>query len=254
MNTIIYLLFFITGSVVSNNAMEIKEDTIIKYNGIRSDSEATEVALNYLGFNQKRDDLLIDSILIECDKIRMTDTTTPFLRGKIDGRTSWSVRISNIVCKLKENKPDINIMSPAHLCIYLDSANGLPLKVFYKSKHQIEREPTANESEKLLGVCGEEYVDLPNIPPLISFWNALNRCDYYPGMAKEIIANYVLYKQKHYTEARPAWIIYMRGLPPISLREDVPLQYRTNMRYVIDAENGVELWRNNMPYPLINED
>ncbi|MEW5922902.1 MAG: hypothetical protein AB1746_02845 [Candidatus Zixiibacteriota bacterium] len=254
MKTGIMSLFIVIATYLGGGISRVVEDDMANVGAIINASQANARALNYLGFDQKRFAPEIDSISILCNKIKLNDSTTPFLQSEIDGKASWEVRISNAIFRLDKYNLDIDISPPAYLTIYLDSANGLPLKIMYKSKYQIEREPTAEESEKLLGVFREKYVGLPSVPPQISFWDAINKCDFYPGMAKEIIANYVLYRQEHYSEARPAWIVYMRGLPPISTREDVALQYRTNMRYVIDAENGVELLRNNLPYPSINQD
>jgi hypothetical protein len=221
---------------------------------IATAEEAIRKAIEYTGFPCMKGFIITDMVSGLANPALITDTSTPFIADQIDGRPVWVVKFKNVILSLENVPAEIEADYPKDFDIFLDSVTGLPLKVISGSKEEIYRLPTRQEAEQLLSSTGERYSGIPANPPRISFHEALNRCEKYPVFAKEIIVNYVLYSQVHYTELRPAWVIYLRGLPPLTDRNEIPLQYRTNMRFVIDAETGHGLWRNNLPYPLPKKD
>ena len=184
---------------------------------------------------------------------RISDSTTPFLAVEINGRSVWRIELKDVILDLERTSSEREAESPKDFEIYIDSATGLPLKIISRSRTPIEREPTFEEATDMLLKAGEKYTGLPKVIPKLSFAEALDKCKFYPVLAKEIIANYVIYTGQPSIEERPAWTIHLRGLPPLSDKQNVFIHCRTTLRFVVDAMSGRVLCINNAPYPIILE-
>ncbi|MBN1975184.1 MAG: hypothetical protein JW787_16190 [Sedimentisphaerales bacterium] len=153
--------------------------------------------------------------------IDVTDDNTPFLHERIKGKKNvWLVEVKNVRLKLKSAIPSHKDRYTRKFDILVDPNTGNLLKITSKYEGydpDMLPEPNAINAENQLKKFGEMYLDFPNVPPKISFLDALNVVHQGlgdPYLAKEINGLYVIDLRFNMT-ARPVWIITLRGLPPL---------------------------------------
>ncbi len=255
---ILVILGFIFNTAVANDETDLpanKPDSNISVNAINTAKDAVELALKYTGFDKSKEFKRPERASDICQIITTKDSTTAFLSDELSNRIAWQVKLQNVSLHLKGNTPDGRILGPVDFIVIIDSLTWIPLRINSVSTVPPDREPVSAVAEAQLSSLREKYIGLPQQYPLMTVTEALNQCKFYPALAKEIIINYVLYS-KDDSQPQPAWVIYLRGLPPKSSSYPRPdLDYTTtNTRYVFSAINKILLEHNNLPYPLLSND
>lgn len=189
--------------------------------------------------------------------VEYKDSTTAFLSQVLSGRPAWRIRYDSFSFS-SEDLDSLNDHQRTAI-VFIDSATGQLLRATFTVKGGeggLVREPTSEESERALGVAGERYHALPDKDPRVTLRQAIDACSLTPQAADEIIVSYVMYSLSNVRslDPRPAWVIYMRGAPPVG--SPVKHEYmRTHRRFVIDAIDTTAqvLMHTNVPYPDLNE-
>ena len=92
--------------------------------------------------------------------------------------------------------------------------------VFCVMQRDMRPEPNATSAQAQLEATGERYLAFPTIDPKITFLDALDVVLSSgigsPFHAKEIDGLYVMHS-KGESDPRPAWVITLRGLPPMEV-------------------------------------
>lgn len=236
-------------------ALDTRDTTRI-IDSVSTPEEALDASLHYTGFpngGKSRQSAALDS---EIENVLMTDSTTAFVSRDIDGRSAWHIRYHRFTLHLDTAYDYFAVTRPKKADVFLDNPSGKFLSAVISddlSDLQLDRRPTTSEAEHLLSTIGEKYLGLPEDSPSIDILTALKQCKGYPLAAKEILVSYVVYSFKD-QESFPAWVIYMRGLPPWTASGSVPDHVRTNMKCVVNATTGELYLTNNVPYPQLVED
>ncbi|MHC4389663.1 MAG: hypothetical protein ACYSX1_13800, partial [Planctomycetota bacterium] len=131
--------------------------------------------------------------------------------------------------------------------------------------------PPAAIAEAQMRASQELYLGFPAVPPKLSLVDALD-CIWSavvgtPYEAKEIYAVYVMHSKMPQSplgwQARPLWVITLRGIPPISFVGDpamIPgaeaakdvgsVRELNHLRYGVDAVSGQVLFATTAPQPV----
>ena len=184
-----------------------------------------------------------------------------FIADEINMRRSWRIEANVDLGAVLLDTEDLSSPYPKKMSMFLDSTTGILLEARFGSEDDrgtTYRMPTAAEAEFQLSDFGERYLGLPKEAPKVSLIDALKACDGRPLVAEETIVSYVVYAieisqgdtRRTYGPC-PAWVIYTRGLQPISAQ--APASMTTNLRTVVDATTGDKIITNNLPYPIIDE-
>lgn len=196
-------------------------------------------------------------------KESIDEDETPFLHSKIKGRKNiWSIQIKDVKLKLKSAKKGYEDKYTRNFTVLIDPNGGNLLKITSicdVNDPDIRPDPNAVIAEKQLISSGERYLGFPEVQTNITFYDALDAVLSNgvgsPFLAKEIDGLYVMDSNMGH-EARPVWIITLRGIPAIEPigpaggipEEHMPPVWQLNhMRNVVDAMTGEVLFANNLP-------
>ena len=253
------ILFYITFSIIT---ITILPDCTMAKPNLNTQAEVSEYINKLTGFNT------LKGIQETYKQIDVNEDNTPFLREKIEGKNNvWLVEINNVKLKLKSAVPGFNDRYTRNFNVLLDPNTGNLLKITSKYEGydpNMRPEPNAIDAEIQLSRQNEKYLDFPDMLPNINFLDAIDAVGAKgigsPFLAKEIYGLYIMHSIDN-SEARPVWIITLRGLPPrvrhipFGLSEEAlpPAWTRTFIRNVIDAQNGDVLFATTYPYPVYNK-
>ena len=213
---------------------------------------AVALAMEYTGFSSKSDSRLQQAEDINSSIITAVDSTTPFLHQAISDSRLWLIELKNMAIASKANERiDPSYQNLRDFRVLVDSRTGNLIEISSKLEHNDKNvlpPPSAHVAEVQLLAAGEKYTGFPTIRPRTTFVEALKACKFYPTLAKEIVAYYVLHEYQG-AEPKPVWIIHLKGLPPFpdSRLGTSPEYMRNHRRWVIDAETGKAMFSNNRP-------
>lgn len=213
-------------------------------NPISTNTDASDIALTYLGkdcisnANLDRDFKNIPIL------ITINNVNTEFARREINGRRAWRVAIDSVRFEIKNNRP-INESERYKFKdaeLLLDSITGNLLEATLLCANSEDYKKTKFEHMiPYIFDRDSSFHGFPSIWPKVGLVEAIEKCEYYPGIAKEIKCSYVMYSHNG-KNPHPTWIITMLGLPQRST--PAGLVYN-NMKCFIDAIDG-------HGYPVIN--
>lgn len=206
--------------------------------------EVIERALLFAGFAESTgDDKISDE---EIKLIRLDDDTTPFLNLRYKNKAVWQITFKGMNLKTFYN----NVADMAYdrdYDVFIDSASGKLLKItcFYDTPLPNEcPQLSAKSAEEQLSNVGEQYIEIPDDIPAISFGEALEKCPESHYKAKEVVGQYILYSDG-IRKPKPMWIISLCGIPPRPNPThprykalDIPLYQRNRIRELINATTG----------------
>jgi len=211
---------------------------------VATNEAAVQIALQHLG-----DESRYNSVTVKV--IQFHDVTIPFLATP-GISPAWRVQVKN----LQLTYPDSTLAVSWLATVVIDSASGSLLRVDLlpngSDTSKLFREPTSEEATNQIAALGEEFHGLPEEQPDISLLEALRAGMPYTILARHVVVWYVIYSYSSSIESlspRPAWVIYMRGTPPVSSNPTIPAYMTTHRRAVIDAQTGKSLMACNIPYP-----
>lgn len=221
---------------------------------ITSDSARTK-AIDLIGLNENIGAGQLDGS--QTSIVQFHDTIVPVVGPLNDRREAWRMDFRNLTIPLSKTSPEEQSRRPVDATVYIDAETGRFLQaVFVRDTASLSRDPTIDETSRQLDFVGEAYTGVPELDPSVSILQAfdIQENHAYAHLAEKIVVNYVMYRFRDKPPV-PAWIIYMRGLPPIG-SADVPEYKRTNMRTVVDATQLLPgpLWTSNIPYPELSEE
>lgn len=184
---------------------------------------------------------------------KFTDYRIPYLRDSINNRYGWHVVIEDTLSLSNWVPPD-NFDRFRKFTVSLDAQNGRLVSITYViAEDYPDKTPTVScdSAQEVLAFVKEVFYGLPESPPAISFTDALDHVMGSPFCAKEIRGWYLLYSRLG-EEPHPVWYIDMRGVdPPYSSMSrhgaNIPAKFRNNMRCVIDATTGQNVFSANYP-------
>ena len=250
------LLILMCSVLFMNGIVAYPED---KYSEVCS--EVVKKANAFTGFVSQDEELKISQESIQL--IRLDDNTTPFIGEYGNNRAVWQISFSDINLKSIDGlKADNRYLR--NFDVFIDSTTGKILKVscYYDTPLPNEcPELTAKVAEEQLEKVGEQYIEIPDDVPPISFSEAFLKCPVTPFNAKEITGQYVLYSDG-IRKPRPMWIISLCGIPPRPQPSfpgrkvlKMPLYQRTRIRQLIDATTGSIFFTSTRPaVPRLPED
>jgi hypothetical protein len=192
--------------------------------------------------------------------VTFTEDDTPYLWRKAIGKVVWRVVLHNATLKLKSGLPDSQDRYHRRFVLLLEESTGRMLRIDSKYDGPVDEmrpPPSGPSAERQLQAEGEVYQGYPESGPLHTFLGALDivlaQGIGSPFLAKEISGVYVM-ESRAGEPFRPAWVISMRGLPPLPNRGPqgvvVPEWQRNHMRNVVDDISGKVLFATNGPQPL----
>ena len=253
------LLGFVAASLIFQKGLaeELQADNSDKKPAIATEEEAIRRALDYTGFDKSKGFSIEESIR-EVKLETATDTTTPFLHNRINGRAIWSVKFNGILLDPKSVIPEKIEANPKRFEVWLDAETGILLRVFspYTESDSTGLSViTAEEAENELRARSEEYLGFVDSIPLVSCFDAINADRFgRPMLAKEIYAVCVLNSRTREEKARPMWIISLREPPASPLdpefRHGSKRKFTRRTRILVDAQTGEVIIRQEKIYPL----
>ncbi|GMV96053.1 MAG: hypothetical protein HRF43_08465 [Phycisphaerae bacterium] len=187
----------------------------------------------------------------ECDIL-------PFCPGLARGNPVWKVYFDGGSLVLKSGMPGYQdrYRDQRKFIVLLDESMSKVLSIrseFKGATGDMRPEPCIALPEN-----GESYTGPPDVEPKLTFIDAvdavLSKGIGSPYLAKEIYGSYVMYS-KPGSDARPVWVITLRGLPPIPSygrppgAPEPPAWMRNRRRNVVDAMTGEVLFATNTPLP-----
>ncbi len=240
---LILLLFALTSAtvVVQSQAEDDRPETGQPEPVVSAD-EAFNKAMQYVGFakdssmqRQAESDYMVSTVIL-------SDTGTDFSKSHIDGKVAWQITLPSMDIDVGVSESVRSEYGPKKYAISIDSATGDLLEitgVTLQTDREPPKRPPWNEAARQMVFSSEHFEGFPPVLPAITFADALTKMRGLPSIAYSISAIYVMYSQQD-AEPRPAWVIYVDGLPnlkadPCGNTERFPL---TNWRSVIDAQTG----------------
>lgn len=172
--------------------------------------------------------------------------TDPILRaiGMPTHRVAWVVKIDTLSVLFEAGNLPRDTSCTFSSAIVLDSLSGQTLRVDllninWESASNTEQYPESTYVGQLEAV-GEVIHGLPESPPKIGLYAALQACEYLPLVSKKIYAHYVLYSRDS-SDIVEAWIFDMYGAAAMTGHRG----YSNNSFHhtVIDATTGATLCR-----------
>jgi len=248
----VHLLVFIILLGLFNQGLGADADQLVEneLQAVETYEDAYERALKYTGFDKAKDFKRPKRASDICQLVTTKDTTNSILADDVSNRIAWQVKLQDVSLHLKGNTPEGIILGPVDFIILIDSLTGIPLRISSIPKEPFERNTATLEQVKKLSWG---FKGLPSELPIFSIFEIFNQCKFYPAIAKSIIIIYALYSNDD-SPPQPAWVIYLRGLPPLYGDKDTKNEYMTTERYIFDAIAGYSLWIDNSPYPLLSND
>lgn len=219
---------------------------------INSDSSAIMVANNLTGLTRAFDGKHRSLYALASKASRLIDTTTPFIGDSFDGRAAWIVSYPEVLLEYANDSMEKPIRSNKECTVWIDSLSGQFLRA---EIHNLDddatihhRLPSLEESERQLSMFREVYVGIPSQQPVINLLEAIEASGHLAVQAREITVQYIMYSRQGH-EPVPAWVLYMRGLPPLPISQPVPLPVATTQRVVVNALTGEVFPISNLPVP-----
>ncbi len=183
--------------------------------------------------------------------IDFSDTITPYLGEYASGRRVWRVVMTDL--RVIDKKDSVHDW-PGRMEAFVDSASGNLLKVVWTQKEpdpEMDLEVSARVAEEGMRRGGEVYESYPTTPPATAFAAAANACPNSPPSAKQIIGQYVMWRDGE-RAAHKAWVLQFRGIPllephyppippdaPPNTTHMVPPPYQLNrIRCIVSATSG----------------
>jgi len=222
---------------------------------LKTSNDAISSALVHTGFSTLRYSL----DRAKSGVVTLTGDETPFLHDSINGKEFWKVDIDSvhlaIDVELKSGeivqRVDTNLRN---FTIFLHPKTGQIVRISSDPGDYPHKppKPSAEQAEKQLQSLGpksEKYHGFPDVPPKISFLEALRSVIHDPFSAHEIHVWYVMHSMGDDTP-RPVWIIDLRGLDPCPQTRsgrDVAITSRNHRRNGVDAMTGVRLFTTTLP-------
>lgn len=213
-------------------------------NSVKSESDVMDVASAYLG----QDHIKLANLERAPKKspalVTVSNSSTEFARGNINGKRAWNVAIDSLKLEIKNNRPiaESDKYKYFNAEILIDSMTGNLLEVVLLRDDTDRYMKSSFEQDiPYMFDKGNDFCGFPSIYPKIGLIEAIEKCEYYPGVAGEIRCSYIMYSYRG-TEPRPTWAITMLGLP--QRNSPVGLIYN-NMKCFIDATDG-------HGYPAVN--
>jgi len=228
---------------------------------LKTSGDAVSSALAHTGFSK----LEYSLDRVKSGVVTLTDDETPFLHDSINGQEFWQVNIDSvrlvIDVELESGKTvqrvDTNVRD---FVVFLHPKTGQIVRISSEPDDYPYKppKPSAEQAEDQLrrvklGGSSEFYHGFPDMPPKVSFVEALRSVIHDPFSAHEIHALYVMHSRRDGTP-RPVWIIDLRGLDPAPMTMGgpgrtavVPIEERNHRRNGVDAMTGAHLFTTTFP-------
>jgi len=273
-----FLLSFITCLLVVNPAFsqggaDDGSSVTSRIYPVHTKAEALERASLFTGFREIREKMATKSLSEnDVQLINLIDTTTPFLNKFTNCQKVWQVSYENVIFTryYKKDTPSNHYLN---FEVFIDSATGNFVKAVCRLKEldpYEDPELSAIFAEEQIGQNDNETYAIPDSPPQVDLATALSACVINPFTAKEIVAQYVLLKERN-SSFKPTWIISLRGvqslnvlscIPPPSTQKDTskpvyvpPVYTKNRIRQAINAITGKMHFSSTIPFvPLTPED
>lgn len=221
---IVWVMVVLSG----NSLLAETSDPIVSIN---SADQALAKAIEYTGFEEL--ELASPEKTVAHTVVR--DSMIPFLSDYIDGRAAWRVDIENVLLDIKTVNPEPEPVKC--VTVYIDSLTGTLLRAKFtlpgKDSSRVQ-ESTSDEMTRHLTGFDERLHGFPDIVPTVTLLEAIRLDKFYPLLAQEIVVWYVQYSRDT-LESRPAWMICMLGMPPITSNQ---FNMQMDRRFVVDAIEG----------------
>lgn len=229
-------------------------ETMTNQQRIGSEAEAIQRAMELTRLDALR------GVTASATRVTVTDDSTPFLAKQIIGRVAWRVELSKVSLELASALQGFHDPYRRKFFVLLDEETSKLLGIASKfDGMDPDMRPLASaaSAEQQLTAEKEIYISLPVHDPPVRFLDALDAILSggigSPFLAKEIDASYVSHARMG-AAPRDAWVITLRGLPPLPARgpggDQVPVWQRNHMRNVVDATTGKVLFATNSPQPI----
>ncbi len=191
-----------------------------------------------------------NSRLVSVSQEKLADSTTPFISDLLDGRSVWAVRFQNVPIR---SYHDSTAVTQRTFTVYLDQSTGLPIKVVSQIEDYDEaywHKAPADTATLHLMRRSQEYLGLPETPPILSALEVITRIERNLAPAEEIVLLYVLFSNMGRDPIR-VWDVYFWG---VRFAHYPGPRYRTHYgRCTINAQTGEYHGCCNSPSPRIME-
>ena len=184
----------------------------------------------------------------KAEKVRQSADNTPFLSGRVVGRSLWRVTVEECVLDLPSVPSHVTVPARTY-DVYLNPADGAVVKIMSRwptGEPITVREPDAEQGTEELRKCTETYHEFGITPPAVTLQRALDivvqRGFGDPVSAKQIVARYVVWSEPGFykgTTPRAIWAITFQGIP--QLKPPPPggrFDLLNHLRHLIDAQTG----------------
>ncbi len=209
------------------------------------------------------------SSIEEIQRVPLTEINIPFLNTKLEGQMGIRVRLKPASIKWRDTGSPADDSYLRHATVYLDSDANRALAI---TTRLAQRSPDISDvaepgvAEQQLKSNSEYYDSFPATTPKVTFKDALEEVRAhspgYPPHAQEIDGFLLMYSRMG-KRPQAAWVIVLRGLPPMpshqpppspnvnpNVYKEQPIWQRNFMRSVVDAESGKWLFGSNSPFPI----
>ena len=249
-----FAVFIALCSLVANAHAQDSTQSSHTQVAVSTQQAASTVALAYIG--QPRNGKSLSLQVADVEPVTLIDSTTPFLWKLTSSKSAWKVSVKGLAA---ESWNATATQGLDDLEIYIDSLTGKFIKAVYRIRpldSVDDPELPASDAEQQIKGIGHSYLEIPNDPPPVGFYDAL-QCDVSDMLrAKEILIQYVLFTYRFATgeidyshpvmndsiAPRLAWVISLRGIPPLQGRggssDYLPAYVRNRYRVVINATTG----------------
>jgi hypothetical protein len=177
-------------------------------------------------------------------RVSLSELNIPFLSAELKDQSGIRVRFAQGKIKLPHPITGHTDKYLRYFTVYLDADATRVIAVkskLEKRSTDIAHLDTVEEATTDLRNASEFYESFPPVDPKVTFIDALQWMNGLALEAQEIDGIYILYSSTP-IKSRPAWVINLRGLPPVSAKDD-------HMRYVVDAITGGWLIEADFPNP-----
>jgi hypothetical protein len=206
---------------------------------INNSEDAISMATNLLGFDKNGGYTKQVSINKEIRLLLATDSSSEYAIKYINGRTVWEETLRNIKLDLTYTNEQQESDWQKDFKILIDPASGQLLKIifFNSDSNSVALIDSSFYYYDKAKEMGEKLLPIAYQSPSVSLLQALNKCKFYPLLAKNAICQYVMYSNNNLT-ARPTWVIFLYNMPPWTSPGG---SVYSNKRYLIDANTGEHL-------------
>jgi len=190
------------------------------------------------------------------DLVSLEKSSIPYLAAQVVKKALWRVELKGPGLQLASSPPGFQDRYERTWDIYLDPVAGNLVRIetqWPSGQPRMEDELDADQAAAQMSASGnEKYWSFPAEAPqitLIDALDAMQRGGGNPLIAKQIIADYVLWSRfgERWQAARPVWAVTLRGVPP-PRRRGTTNKRDSSERYVVDAKTGELLCVTNVPH------